>query len=123
MRDEWRRLAAVLTGVDWFCLVASLLLLLPPIAFGTAEPLPSPAAPPTPPAGAVWPITLRPDVSVGNIASIVAALWWVTRWGVKQIEILHDLPEVLRRIDARLTALERTGCGLGEGPRTRGEDA
>lgn len=55
-------------------------------------------------------IVLRPDISLGNVLTLVGMIWWIGRWGARTMDLVNNLPHSLRRIDERLDYLERRGC-------------
>lgn len=56
------------------------------------------------------PVTLNPEITLGNVLSVLGVLWWVGRWGTKQLELLTELPIILKRMNHRLSRLEQAGC-------------
>lgn len=114
----WTTAWRTMTWLDWaFVAVMFTLLFLPTL--GAAVP-PGSVNVPHPGIETVtfWPnvrpITLNPEISLGNLVTMFGMVVWVARWGAKTITVVNEVPVKLSIINKRLRRLELTGCSQFE---------
>lgn len=107
----WKIAIRHMTWVDWLFCVSALGIAVLPLATHALNPAPVHQ-------GAealfVWPtvrpVTLNPEISLGNVLALGGMMFWIGRWGAKQLLLLNELPELLVRMNKRLRRLEISGC-------------